>query len=577
MRYFDEYTLPTTTTRHGTISINRTDYADATITFPDGTQATLTDPKTINRAWHNDTVYFDNSYVTGFHTTNRYMSLTPGVIMLNDKQKYGTNKKGVPIYLFRPLSPHYPCMLVASNALRSYPSTPCVYALVSYLEWTTDQKYPRGQCEHILGACGDIQADSLARAHYHGLMKQSKLPKLPDARVLPLGHAREDFRDHTIFSIDPIGCVDIDDAIHLVQTNTITYEVGVHIADVTAFFDIDSDVDLEARSRAMTVYLPTTQVPILHESLSHNLCSLLPNQDRLALSCILTFTNNIQTSARFVPSIIRSKHALAYDDVDQGNVPSSLKPTLENLSVLTNSHGDSHKLVENLMLRANIAAAECLRTRPHPFILRNHITTLTQSADRWLQSILESSGTPASYIEATTDTPTTQTAHNSIGVPYYTHFTSPIRRYADQIVHRMIKDTLHTIPTNSIPNLNQIQKLQRRFKRDCDILQIVHKYPQGKHELEAVVLPFRFSSKYADYKVDVAIPSLQVILPLQLYHSKTAHVYEATHNDNHLTITNKMTNEEYQIQEGSTIKICLYTMPNEHRFKKKLCVLYMDK
>lgn len=101
---------------------------------------------------------------------------------------------------------------------------------------------------------------------------------------------RRDFRGHRVFTIDPETARDLDDALHIVPNDDGTFEVGVHIADVSHFVKPNTALDREARKRATTVYLTQRAVPMLPQALSETLCSLTPGQDKLTFSVVFTLS-----------------------------------------------------------------------------------------------------------------------------------------------------------------------------------------------------------------------------------------------------------------------------------------------
>lgn len=123
---------------------------------------------------------------------------------------------------------------------------------------------------------------------------------------------RKDLRDERIFSIDPVGAKDVDDAISVKINEDGTYDVGVHIADVSFFVKPNTALDRDARKRATSVYLVQRAVPMLPPALSEELCSLLPGQERLAFSVIFTMTKEAKvvkkwfgrTIVKYVQSIV---------------------------------------------------------------------------------------------------------------------------------------------------------------------------------------------------------------------------------------------------------------------------------
>lgn len=110
---------------------------------------------------------------------------------------------------------------------------------------------------------------------------------------------RRDLRDKRIFTIDPPTARDLDDALHITRLPNGKYEIGVHIADVTYFVQPGSAVDVAARERATSTYLVQRVVPMLPRLLCEDLCSLNPNVDRLAFSCIWTMNEDVRIVTRF--------------------------------------------------------------------------------------------------------------------------------------------------------------------------------------------------------------------------------------------------------------------------------------
>jgi protein SSD1 len=104
--------------------------------------------------------------------------------------------------------------------------------------------------------------------------------------------ARQDWRDQRIFSIDPESAKDLDDSLSLKVNEDGTYDIGVHVADVSYFVKPNTALDRDARKRATSVYLVQRVVPMLPPVLSEQLCSLLPGQDRLAFSVVFTMTKD---------------------------------------------------------------------------------------------------------------------------------------------------------------------------------------------------------------------------------------------------------------------------------------------
>lgn len=270
---------------------------------------------------------------------------------------------------------------------------------------------PLGEVETVLGPITRPGVDVLAILHEYGLahefpehveeaaarIARRGRPKLQEGRV--------DRRDLLLFTIDPSDAKDHDDALSIEPAGEGLWEVGVHIADVSWYVERGEAVDLEALSRGTSVYLVDRVVPMLPHSLSSDLCSLRPDEDRYAVSLFATLDmeGRVRTF-RFERTLIRSRHRLAYEEVQdvldgKGGVDETTDAALHQLDqlarvlrrkrrkrgsidfdlpearVILGEEGkpidiqrvvrlESHRLIEDFMLLANeIVAAEATRRR----------------------------------------------------------------------------------------------------------------------------------------------------------------------------------------------------------------------
>jgi ribonuclease R len=336
---------------------------------------------------------------------------------------------------------------------------------------------------------------------------QATRTKVPTAPTLLRADSRRDLREWTTFTIDPDDAKDFDDALSLIALPDGKWQLGVHIADVSHYVTTDSPIDREARERGNTIYLVDRAITMLPPHLTADVCSLLPEQDRLTHSAVLTFDRHHRVEAvETYPAVIHSTARLTYGQVEQffaGKhiaLPSPVREALLKLRPLARAwrkrrlqngaldlavpevkcimderghikeirqRGDdeAYQLVEECMLLANVAVAEKLRTAGGPALYRIHDEP---DAEQWneMREALRALGAP--MIPATPDdlnkllhhvagTPLAATLnliivrclkramysaelrpHFGLAFPRYTHFTSPIRRYPDLVVHRLL-------------------------------------------------------------------------------------------------------------------------------------------
>jgi ribonuclease R len=355
-----------------------------------------------------------------------------------------------------------------------------------------------------LGPANAAGSVSLIAIHTHGIpdhFPADALAEAAGAHAVEL-NGREDIRALPLVTIDDEDARDFDDAV-FAERRADGFRLVIAIADVAHYVRPGSPLDAEARRRGNSVYFPDRVVPMLPEHLSNDLCSLRPNEDRACLFVELTVdANGEKTAHRFGRGLMRSAARLTYAQVQQAhdaNTNASLEPlyaafqallaarvrrgTLEldlpERKVTLNNHGrvvaitprprlDSHRLIEEFMILANVAAAEELDRRNLPTLFRVHPPPTPEKLAA-LRKILAPFGVsvpPGARIRPgdldhalrrAADTEAASLVHeavlraqsnasydpNNIGhfglaLARYTHFTSPIRRYADLLVHRAL-------------------------------------------------------------------------------------------------------------------------------------------
>jgi ribonuclease R len=349
------------------------------------------------------------------------------------------------------------------------------------------------------------------------------------ADVQPADFAgREDLRAVPLVTIDGEDAKDFDDAVFAESVRGGGWRLIVAIADVSNYVRYGSPLDLEARSRATSVYFPDRVIPMLPENLSNHLCSLMPRVDRLAFVCDMHVSKTGKLSkSRFYEAVIRSHARLTYDRAwaylesqeskdSKPHAPADLTPAIcESLKTLYAVYGalknardargaldfrggevkarigakgtiegfyavtrnDAHRLIEECMIAANVEAAVALRTAKAGSLYRVHgqpedkrVTEL-QKVLSALQvgAVFSEKPTPREFrqlVERLAARPDgllleglvirslaqavyqqTNIGHFGLALDEYAHFTSPIRRYPDLLVHRTIKAA--TLPNSA--------------------------------------------------------------------------------------------------------------------------------
>lgn len=197
-------------------------------------------------------------------------------------------------------------------------------AVVKVTEWPDKAKNPIGQVLDILGKAGDNTTEMHAILAEFGLpyvypqSVEKAADKIPAEISAEEIARREDFRKVTTFTIDPKDAKDFDDALSIRPLKDGLWEVGVHIADVTHYVKEGSIIDKEAEKRATSVYLVDRTIPMLPERLCNFICSLRPNEEKLAFSAIFDITEKGEVrDSRIVHTVIESDRRFTYEEAQQ--------------------------------------------------------------------------------------------------------------------------------------------------------------------------------------------------------------------------------------------------------------------
>lgn len=391
-------------------------------------------------------------------------------------------------------------------------------AVAELTEWPPQAKNPFGKIVKVLGQPGENEVEIHAILVEYGLPYafeenvEKEAEKIEESISSEEIAKRRDFRPVLTFTIDPFDAKDFDDAISFQKLSDDTYQIGVHIADVTHYVKEKSVLEEEAYNRATSVYLVDRVVPMLPERLSNFICSLRPKEDKLTFSVVFDMNSSGKILSTWIgKTIINSNRRFTYEEVqeiietekgeyveeilitntiaqkirtkrmksgaigfDKKEVKFKLDDHGKPLEVYFKEQKDAHKLIEEFMLLANKAVAEKIGkvksgAKPKTFVYRIHDipnpdklnslaefvsklgykmrtdtrknisssfnTLLTQSAGKGEENLIE---TLAIRSMAKAEYSTQNIGHYGLAFDHYTHFTSPIRRYPDMLVHRML-------------------------------------------------------------------------------------------------------------------------------------------
>ncbi|MEZ4103553.1 MAG: ribonuclease R [Candidatus Paceibacterota bacterium] len=385
-------------------------------------------------------------------------------------------------------------------------------------KWTSRKKIPMGKVEKVLGRHGEHNAEMegiiLEKGFESTFPKnvENEAHKIKEQGFKEEASKRRDMRGTSTFTIDPFDAKDFDDALSFKKISDGRYEVGVHIADVAFFVRPGTDLDREALDRATSVYLVDRTIPMLPETLSNDLCSLNPNEDKLTFSAIFELDEKGNVLKEwFGRTVINSDKRFSYEEaqevlnkgegiffeelnilnkiakeltkerikagallMEQDEVKFRLDENGVPIDVYTKTRQDTNKMIEEFMLLANRRVATFgsfdenkkerlfiyrIHEDPDKEKIKNVVAYLKllgydipikkgyvdprefnklfaklegKSEKETVQSVVIRSMQKAIYSTKNI------TGHYGLAFRYYTHFTSPIRRYPDIIAHRML-------------------------------------------------------------------------------------------------------------------------------------------
>jgi ribonuclease R len=407
---------------------------------------------------------------------------------------------------------------------------------------------PEAELVSVLGAPGDPNVEvakilvrqGVEEQHPEGAVREAEAMAARLLRAVP--QARRDLRHVPLPTIDPEDARDHDDAVWVERTDH-GYRAYIAIADVSEYVEEGSELDREAKARGCTIYLPDRAIPMLPSALAADLCSLLPDRDRLCLCVIVELdASGTVSSYEIVEGVMRSQAMLTYGGVARAlgfsEEPArsaqaeAMKRDLRVLDELTRKLRKArfargaldldlpepklvldpesgapidvkrrtedpgvkraYSMIEELMLLANEIVARFLGERKSPGVYRIHAQPDEEKLERLgnaaetlgvavdLDLLREPGGIPRflariqkhpkksvlemlllrSLKQATYDT--NNIGHFGLASPAYVHFTSPIRRYPDALVHRLVKHLLRgNKPKNSPAALDELRDSAR--------------------------------------------------------------------------------------------------------------------
>ena len=452
-------------------------------------------PKKLKGASHNDVclarigIYKGRREAEVMQIIERGIEQVVGVV-----EKYRNN------YRIIPFSRNFQGHIIIKNSSKELCNDDVVICKIE--KYPSQNNFAAGRIIEKIGTLSDKDIDNKIVMYKYALSHEFPEKVMQECESIENGTFKiskknlTDFRELYTVTIDGMSARDFDDAISISKKG-LNYELYVHIADVSRYVERGSYLNKEAVARGTSVYFPEFAIPMLPEVLSNGVCSLVPHEDRYTVTCRMVFDKSgNKKEAEFYRSVINSNHRLTYNYVNDifDNMAESedkeLLPFLNTAKELTNillvkrekdgvidfdlpeaefffdskgeiidikprERGYAERLIECFMIAANESAAEYFDKHDLKGIYRVHGEPDVKKIDDWIEMArnfglkvppVEYPVTPETVSELSkiassskrAEYTTENQGHFGLASTAYTHFTSPIRRYPDLLVHRAL-------------------------------------------------------------------------------------------------------------------------------------------
>ena len=391
-----------------------------------------------HKVFYNDTISIDDEDIVTIINSNRESFLIGGILKLTSNTQYKNVKTHKSMFEFIPINWRYPKFLVTSeiknNLIKKHADVTDYFVIIQFKSW--DDKFPHGTICRSIGPISNMINKYEVLLYYHPerpyvYEKQTMYDsiKLIDYNISNVTY---------VYSIDPLGCKDIDDAISYDHINK---QIGIHIADVNYTI---SGFNLNF-NKYSTIYAPHKTINMLPDELAYNHCSLLEGYVRPVISCWIDIDTGKYTFKR---EFIRVLKNYCYDEVSNDLIKSNnainkiyeFSKIINEKSNYVENVKSSHEMVEVYMIFLNNKVAELLQY--DTVVFRN------QEPCEFAKYSYENKG------------------HDHMKLKHYTHFTSPIRRYVDQYIHQvLIKKLFDSKLEITKPDIDKINTFEIQLKK----------------------------------------------------------------------------------------------------------------
>ena len=391
--------------------------------------------------------------------------LLVGTIELTSSSTYGLTKRGIPMYLFTPYDKSYPHFIVGCSEKEKRFNK---IGLIQLEDWTAT--FPRGSLQQTLGVSGDYEAEEAALQWQACPWKYPKYeyePKMADG-------TRTELQGVT-FHIDPEGCKDVDDVLTFEKLTDACWRVTITISDVAAFVEDGSAIDIMASLIGQTLYSKEGKVlrPMLPSDYSEKACSLLPGKQSYGISLQFMWDGTAIHDIQWLETSLRVNESYSYEEFQASDSPYQAPLAAISSHLAQRDIIDSHEWIEHMMIFYNTEAGKKLKEAGMG-ILRRHSAPDRERWEKYDAHVPELrflAFSAAEYVLAEEK----DTVHYGLQSDTYAHASSPIRRYADLINQRVLKQLIRKLSNGYIVpitmyDMNRRAKAIKRFQRDMDFL-----------------------------------------------------------------------------------------------------------
>ena len=541
--------------------------------------------------FHDDIINYDETtkIINNIVNTNIKRKKIVGILEINKKMIYSLNSRKNPYFLFTPLLKCYPKFYVCINDKKMKNTNGKFYITIKYNIW--NKKLPYGVLNKFIGKVGEKENEIEKLLNYyeidtkkyklHKKFKVSQKSKIYD--YIENNELKEyiDMRNQNTISIDPKGSKDIDDALSIEYLEDQKYKVGIHISDVSFWYNKFDLKYFLRNNRYSTVYLKDKKFNLYPTILSDFLMSLIKGKDRLSLSLFIIFDKDSKViEYYFKNTILNINRNFCYKKVDNILKDEKLYKNNKDLFELFNiskklkynEEFDSHNMIENYMILANQITAEYLIKNNKNPILRYHKSPdykipFEKIENNELKNFIKIFQLKSAEYKVYKNDEEFNYYHYGLDLKYYTHYTSPIRRFTDLVIHFKIKEILYEQKEEILYDINELNKVNKNLRKmDREMRQL--------EILDNIEKDTIFNSYLIDYKDNILyfyIPEIKYFFKKIIYDNDDILInIDFILNNEHISIINVKNDKSIILQKYFSYKISINKISNMNEYNYRL-------